>query len=96
MKTIHIPGKKAFPKQIYYGHECYKIRYKKRLGCFGMTDSEKKVITIKSGLSPRQLLATIVHELLHVIEFERPIKIRHKQVYKLEAAIVELLLDNFL
>lgn len=63
---------------------------------YGETDWVKKVITIKADMSRRETLSTLVHELLHVIEFEAPVKIKHKTIYKLEKAVVELLLDNFL
>jgi len=96
MKTISIPSPKEFPTKIYFGSEVYKIVYKKNFKCYGETDWSKKTITIKKGLSHRQFLATIVHELLHVIEAEFPVKLKHKTVYKLESAIVSLLLDNFL
>lgn len=95
MKTIRLPARPNYPRVIYYSTEAYRVRYKKNLGCFGVTDPETKTITIRAGLSPRSLLATLVHEILHVIEFETPVKIKHKQVYKLEKALVEILLDNF-
>jgi hypothetical protein len=96
MKTISLPLPGAYPKRIYFANECYKIRFNKRLKCYGITDAETKTITIKAGLSPRAFLETLIHELLHVIEFEMPLKMRHKKVYKLERAITNLVLDNFL
>jgi hypothetical protein len=96
MKTVKLPLQKAYPRKIYFSNTIYRIIYKKDIEHFGETDPVRKTITIKDGLSPRQLLATLVHELLHVIEFEHPVKVKHKTVYKLEQAIVEILLDNFL
>lgn len=96
MVEFRLPKQNQYPKRIYFSNECYRIKFKKGLNCFGITDSEKKLITIKDGLSPRELLNTVIHELLHVIEFERPIKIKHKKIYKWERAIAELLIDNFL
>jgi len=96
MITFRLPKQSQYPKYIYCGNERYKVKFKKNLNCFGITDAGARTITIKSNLSPRALLATFVHELLHVIEFETPIKIKHKKVYALEAAVVELLIDNFL
>lgn len=96
MKAINLPLQKSYPKQIHFSDCVYKILFKKNLKCYGETDAEKKTITIKSGLSPRQTLHTFVHECLHVIEFEHPLKITHAMVYELEKAIVEILLDNFL
>lgn len=96
MKIFKLPLQKSYPKKIHFGDEVYKIIFKKNLSCYGETDPVKKTIKIKDGLSSRQLLATIVHELLHVAEFEVPISLKHKTVYKLEQAIMEILLDNFL
>lgn len=96
MKTFKLPRQSQYPKTVQFGIEVYKLKFKKGLDCYGYTDSGTKTITIKDGLSPRMTLATYVHELLHVIEFEHPLKLKHKTIYKLEAAIVELLLDNFL
>lgn len=96
MISFKLPRQSQYPRKIYYTNECYKVIFKKKLDCYGITDPQTKTITIKDGLSARQLLSTFIHELAHVVEFERPLKIKHKDVYKLETAIVELLLDNFL
>lgn len=96
MKNIKLPLPKSYPKEIQFSDTAYKIVFKKNFYCFGETDPVKKTITIKSDLSPRNTLTTLIHELLHVIEFEYPVKLKHKTVYKLERAIVEILLDNFL
>lgn len=96
MKVFKLPLQKNYPRKVYFADECYKIVFKKNLECYGITDPEKKTITIKDGLSPRALLATWVHEMIHLMEMEQPIKISHKDVYKWERAVVELLIDNFL
>jgi Zn-dependent peptidase ImmA (M78 family) len=96
MKKIKLPLQSEYPNKIHFSDVVYRVKFKKGLKCYGYTDSSKKLIVIKKGISPRQTLCTFVHELLHVIEFDHPVKIKHKTIYKLEAAIVELLLDNFL
>lgn len=96
MKTLSLPTQGMYPKQVYFADECYKVIFKKGLKCYGITDSGDRTITIKHGLSPRALLATFIHELLHVIEFEGPLKMSHKQVYRMELFILEILIDNFL
>ncbi len=93
---MKLPRQSKYPKTIHFASECYRIKFKKDMDCYGETNAVKKTITIKSGMSRRETLTTLVHELLHVIEFEAPVKLKHKTVYKLEKAIVELLLDNFL
>jgi hypothetical protein len=96
MRLIKLPKQCNYPKKVYFRDEIYSVKFKKNFHCYGETDPMRKVITIKSGMSERETLATLVHELLHVIEFESPLKIKHKTVYKLERAMVEILLDNFL
>ena len=96
MIKIKLPTQKMYPRKIFLRDDCWKIVFKKNLDCYGITDSGNNTITIKSGLAPRALLATFIHELMHAIEFNTPLKIKHKDVYALEEAIVELLLDNFL
>ncbi len=102
MKTVRLPHQTAYPKQIHFGLETYRVKYIKNLRSkrgkkfYADTNPETKVIRIKADLPPRLLLATIIHEILHVIEFEAPVKLKHKTVYALEKAILELLLDNFL
>lgn len=96
MVSISLPKQSQYPKAVYFGTEIYKLVFKKGFDCYGETDWEKKTITIKAGLSPRQILSTFIHELLHVIEGEQPLKIKHSDVYSLERAILEILLDNFL
>ena len=96
MKIIKLPRQASYPKKVYFRDEVYYIKFKKNFHCYGETDPLKKVITIQSGMSARETLATLIHELLHVIEFESPLKVKHKMIYKLERAMVEILIDNFL
>jgi len=96
MKKIKLPEPRQYPKKVYFQNECYKIEFKKKLDCYGKTNAKNKTIHIKSGISARETLATFIHELLHVIEFEMPVRLKHKTVYKLEKAVLEILLDNFL
>lgn len=93
--VFRLPTQAQYPKKIYFSNEVYTIKFVKKLDCYGETDASKKTITIKDGLAPRALLCTVLHELLHVVEFEFPLKIKHKDVYDLEKALSELLIDNF-
>lgn len=96
MKKVKLPRQCKYPKSIYFKNEQYEVQFKTKLGCYGKTDGTRKKITIKKAMSERETLSTFIHELLHVIEFETPIKLKHKTIYKLEQSIMELLLDNFL
>lgn len=91
-----LPNPANYPASVYVTNESYRIVFSSKLQDFGICDPEKKTITIKSGMSDRETFNTLVHELLHAIEFEHGLKIKHKMIYKLEKAIVEMLVDNFL
>lgn len=91
-----LPKNRTYPKKIYFRSEVYKLKFVAKMEHYGETDPERKEIRIKKGMSDRETFKTLVHELLHLVEFEAPIKIRHKMIYKLEEAISELLMDNFL
>lgn len=93
-KALSLPQQKDYPKEIYCTNEVYRLLFVKDLPGYGVTDWAKKTIKIKKGISPRETFKTFVHEVLHVIEFEYGIKIKHKTIYALEPAIVEVILDN--
>lgn len=93
---MKIPKIGEYPTKVYLRGDCYKIKFVKGMRNLGETDSSKQVIRIKAGMSRNETFRTLLHELLHFIEFTWPIKIKHKQVYKLEKALFQLLVDNFL
>jgi hypothetical protein len=51
-------------------------------------------IVLKRGQSGRTLFKTLIHEILHAVEYERGIEIPHRVVYQLEGAIESLLRLN--
>lgn len=93
---LAFPEQHTYPDTIYFKKESYRLIFVRGLDCYGETDSGEKTIKIKKGLSPRETFSTLIHELLHVIEFEAPVRIKHRTVYKLEKALFNLLVDNFL
>jgi hypothetical protein len=90
-----LPNQKSYPEAIYVGAEAYKITFED-MRDFGMTNFSKQRIYIKKGMSPRETFSTFIHEVLHAMEHEHNIRIKHKVIYKLEKALYELLVDNFL
>lgn len=93
---MKLPRPSKYPKKVYLKGATYKIKFVKGLEDLGHTDSGKNIICIRAGMSTNETFRTFIHELLHVLEFEWPIPLKHKTVYKLEEAIFSLLLDNFL
>jgi hypothetical protein len=96
MKRLPTPTK--YPKKLHVRQEIYRVIFTSRLDkdTLGITDSGDRTIRIKLGMSRRQTFRTFIHEVLHALEFEFGIKIKHKSVYKYSKAIHHLLVDNFL
>ena len=90
----------SYPTEWHVGDETYTLKPVRKIpgesaDTVGLTDSEKKVIYIKKQLSKAQFFRTLVHELLHAVEIELGVRVRHKEIYKLEKGIADLLLMNF-
>lgn len=92
---MRFPRQDQYPKFIYLRGERYKLRFIKNLADLGETDSETQTIKIRSGMSKNETFRTVIHEILHVVEFEWPVRLKHKTVYQLEEAIFSLIMDNF-
>lgn len=91
-----LPVQSEYPKKVYITNEAYKVVFSKTMKDFGETDPNKRIIRIRAGMSKRETFTTFIHEMLHALHFEHDFKLKHKQVYWLEKAIFELLVDNFL
>lgn len=96
---MRLPRIKDYPKSILVRDEEYRISFVKVIKgdptTLGQCCSSECKIWIKKGQGPAETLKTFVHEVLHALEFEYKIKIKHRSVYRLEVAIFELLLANF-
>lgn len=93
---MKLPQISKYPKKVYVKGAVYRIKFVKGLQDLGNTDSGKNLISIRAGMSKNETFRTFIHELLHLLEFEWPVRLKHKTVYKLEEAIFALLMDNFL
>lgn len=87
---------KKYPKTVYLKNETWKVVFSKKMKDYGEADPERRIITIKSGMSPRETLATFIHEILHAMHFEDDYDLKHKHVYWLEQNLMAFLMDNFL
>jgi len=89
-----------YPKEIKVGRHKYKLQFvakmpKEGKDCDGLCDLTNRVIYIKESLSYTEVFNTLVHEVLHAVAEEYNIKLTHKAVYQLEAALSDLILTNF-
>jgi hypothetical protein len=97
---MRLPKETQYPKTVLIGNEQYLIKFLKRLpsdkggSTMGDCDSGKKLIRIRMGLSAKERLSTYIHEVLHAMEFEYEIPIKHEMVYELETAITDFLIAN--
>lgn len=96
---MRLPAANCYPKFINVNDERYEIRMVKRIpgekraDC-GLCDDGRKIIWIRKTQSPMGLFRTFLHEILHAIECEHSIRIKHEQVYALELAFSALIVDN--
>lgn len=91
---MNLPNQKQYPKEVFLRDIKYKILFVKGLKDIGQTDPNKRVIRIRAGMSKNETFKTFIHEILHFLEFEHPVNLKHKIIYQLEEAIFALLSDN--
>lgn len=93
-----LPGVRDYPKEINFGEVSYKVRFVRPQtipGSAGECDPSLHEIRISLGLGRKETLKTFIHEVLHVLEFEHPVCIEHKLIYKLEDAVFSFLISNY-
>ena len=93
-----IPGPRSYPKQIIILDDVWDIRFvrkcedpENRGECDGIT----KEIIIIQGMSREETFKTLIHEVIHALEFSGKLEIKHSTVYKLEDVVFSLLMENF-
>lgn len=88
-----------YPKEILVREEWYEVRFAQVIpgepkSTLGLACQETKTIWIKLGQSPRDRFKTLMHEIMHIIEYEYDLKIPHRLIYALEEPLIRLILDN--
>lgn len=91
---------KDYPKFINVNDERYEIRMVSKIpgeaaGDCGLCDDGKRIIWIRKTQSPAGLFRTFIHEILHAVEAEYNVPLKHQQVYALETALSALIMENF-
>lgn len=96
MRYLH---EKQYPKQLRIRKKMYKIKIVNVIegdpGILGICYRKKPLIKLKRRKNKAKLFRAFIHELLHSLEFEWDIEIKHKSIYKYEKALVRLLEDNY-
>jgi hypothetical protein len=94
---MRLPAERSYPKRIIVNEEEYTVTFQKKVidaNTLGICDSGEKRIVIKKGITPKERFSTYIHEVLHAIEFEYEVEIKHEVVYALEEALIKYLLEN--
>ena len=85
---------KKFPTRLKIGEHEYRIvlmdeleEDKAGMCYFG----NEKVILVSARQSKEEIIATLVHELLHACEAEYRVKLGHPKIRKLEYALAQIL-----
>lgn len=93
MKNIKIPS------HLEIGREVWEIRWVAKFKDrhqVGESDPEKRIIKIRKGMTTKETWATLIHEVLHAVDAEYDIKLKHKKIYALDRAFSEFIVDNFI
>lgn len=92
-----LPRVKDYPKSVRVNGETYPIRFVKVVNrskdTCGLCSPEPRMIYIKKGMTEVETFSTLLHELLHAIEFEYDLSIKHSLIYKLEQAMTDVYLN---
>lgn len=97
---MKLPNRKRYPKELLIGDETYSIKFVSKVdkgSCdvVGNCNPTTRRIRIKNDLSAADTFYTFIHEVLHAMEFEYEVDIKHSHIYMLEKAISDLFLQNF-
>lgn len=94
---MKIPGPNSYAREWIIKDEHWRLKFCKRIekDVVGLCDPSDKTISIKRGQDKIEILKTAIHEKIHAFEEEYNFKLSHKHVYKLEEAIVDFILNNF-
>lgn len=88
-----------FPKELIIGESSWKVRWRRSIPeggdrCVGLCDPETKTIHIRMGQTPAERVSTLLHELMHCAEVEYKFELKHKDIYRLEGPLAQILLQN--
>lgn len=88
----------SYPSKLKIGSRTYRIRFVRSIrkcpNTLGLFDPNRLEILILKEQSKDETLKTILHELVHAIEYEYEIKIAHSGVYKFEEALFDFICAN--
>lgn len=92
-----VGGTGQYPNTMLVGDSVWEIKLVKDIqqsDAYGACDPQTKTIYIEMAQTRKEMMSTLIHELIHAIEIEYGLTIRHKLVNNLEVAITNLLIEN--
>lgn len=78
--------------------QVYTVHFRRKMPhrLIGFCDQETRTIQLLMGQPYEETCATLIHELLHAIDFEFDIKIPHHLIYKLELPLLIFIIENYI
>lgn len=84
------------PKQLIILDTTWKIVFKKRIGrggILGLCDPTRHEIVLLKGLNQNDLLSTLIHEVLHCLEYSLQKSMGHALINKIEAPLASVFIQ---
>ncbi|NDC55517.1 MAG: hypothetical protein EBZ69_01655 [Alphaproteobacteria bacterium] len=90
---MKIPSKIKIRGRVFY-QVVWADCIKDNPDTMGLADANEKTIYLKLGMSESETMKTLIHEMIHAIEFEWNEPIPHRITYTLEEGIWKVLKLN--
>lgn len=90
---MKIPSKIKIRGRVFYQVVWSEV-IKDNPDIMGLAEPNEKTIYLKLGMSDTETMKTLIHEVIHAIEFEWDQPIPHKITYTLEEGIWKILKLN--
>lgn len=94
---MRLNGHKGYPERLIIRGEVWVIKFVKTLPGrgWGLCDPSEKLITLRHTLPKGQLLATLIHEIIHAIEYEYDFELpNHDDLETLDEGLADVILQN--
>lgn len=92
-----VGGPGSYPNTMLVGDSVWEIKLVKDIqqsDAYGACDPQCKTIYLEMAQTRKEMMSTFLHELIHAIEIEYGLTIRHKLVNNLEVALTNLIVEN--
>ncbi len=86
--------KTKVPTTIKFMSKRWTVKFKKIKKEFGLCDHRKLRISLMEDQPEEHMLDTLMHELVHALDYEMGIGLKEKQVAKLGTGLAHLLCEN--